>query len=154
MTIRGMDTEVAKQPPDGCVRCRRSWPNATFSQFNEAVARGEKPEYVCDLCLEFPVDEVSQAIDEAQGVERAGISREVKVTGVESQANLIAWRFLTHQYDLPLSFTDLYVEFKNSSQYVYRNVPTAVCEGMIAAPSRGSYFAEQIKTSYQCEKVK
>lgn len=154
MTIRGMDTELARQPPSGCTKCHRGWPTCSFSQFNEAVARGEKPEYICDLCLEFAPDAVSAAIDEAQGEKpKSGISREVVVTGVESKANLIAFRYLTHQYDLPLAFTDLYVEFKNGSKYVYRNVPTAVCEGMIAAPSRGSYFAEQIRTSYPSEKL-
>jgi hypothetical protein len=155
MTIRGVDPELVKQPPSGCIKCRRSWPTASFNSFNDAVARGEAPEYTCDLCLEFAPDETSEAIDEAQGAaptERPLI-REVIVSGVVSRKNIIGWRFVTHRNG-PLAFTDLEVDFKGPKVYRYSGVPTAVCEALFGAPSVGSFFAEQIERSYRCEKIK
>lgn len=153
MTIRGMDTTTAKQPPSGCVRCKREWPNARFSQEAEAVARGEKPEHICDLCLEFASDAISEAIDEAQGVAPTNqIVREVSVTGIVSRKNIVGWRYVTFR-SKPLTFTDLDVEFKGPKLYRYLGVPVVVIEAMIGAASIGSFFSEQIQNSYQCQKL-
>jgi hypothetical protein len=43
----------------------------------------------------------------------------------------------------------LKVEFKNSSQYDYFDVPENVFEGMRNAPSRGQYLAQQVKGIYR-----
>src|SRR5437763_1851545 len=120
MTIRGIDTEVAKQPPSGCVRYKKEWPNARFSREAEAIGRGEHPEHICDLCLEFAPDAISEAISEAtaeRGQESPAqnmfwLIREVRVTEVESKSNVIAFSYVTHRGTKPMSFTDLYVEFK------------------------------------------
>lgn len=154
--------ETAKQPLSGCIKCRRDWPNATFRSEAEAVGRGEDPrfiQHICDLCLEFAPDEISQAIDEAQGEgvnkpTNQGLRRLVHVEGIESKANVIWFSYCTHYGSTPRAFTDLHVGFKGDKQYAYFDVPVAVCEGWYVAPSKGSYFAEMIKSSYRCEKVK
>ena len=43
---------------------------------------------------------------------------------------------------------DLYIEFKNGSQYVYRGVPKEVYEDFISASSPGSFFHDEIKNIY------
>ena len=43
----------------------------------------------------------------------------------------------------------LYVEFLNGGSYQYFDVTIAVYEGMMAAPSKGQYFAQSIKGVYR-----
>jgi len=47
----------------------------------------------------------------------------------------------------------LEVEFKNGGVYAYKDVPTTVHEGLMAADSKGRYLAAVIKPSYACEKI-
>lgn len=154
MTIPNIDFESTKQSPDGCVKCHRHWPTASFNHFNEAVGRGVTPPYVCDLCLEFPVDDVSRAIDEAQEInpEAQQVIREVVVTGIQSRKNIVGWRYVTFR-GAPLTFTDLDVEFKGAKFYRCFKVPVPVIEAMLFAESIGSFFAEHIEHSYQCQKL-
>jgi KTSC domain len=162
MTIRAIDPQIATQLPSGCIKCKRDWPNAHFSREAEAIARGELPAHICDLCLEFAPasDEIAQAIDEAQAPTSFDtLLRTVMVTGIQSKSHLHAFEYVTHRDGKAMAFTDVDVEFYNpdipkSSRYIFRAVPVAVCEAWYAAPSKGSYFAEQIKSSYSCEKLK
>ena len=39
----------------------------------------------------------------------------------------------------------LTVEFQNGGRYEYYDVPDAVFEGMVRAPSKGQYLAQKIK---------
>lgn len=47
----------------------------------------------------------------------------------------------------------LEVEFNSGGVYQYYNVPTAVYQGLMNAPSHGRYFHTQIKNAYQYSKV-
>jgi len=43
---------------------------------------------------------------------------------------------------------ELQVTFRDGSEYEYSNVPSEVWEGLISAPSAGSYFYFNIRESY------
>ncbi len=47
----------------------------------------------------------------------------------------------------------LYVEFTNSSIYLYKNVPIYEYEQLLRAGSPGGYLNAYIKPSYPCEKI-
>ncbi len=47
----------------------------------------------------------------------------------------------------------LYVSFRRSGIYVYSGVPYNVFQNLLAAPSKGKYFATYIKHSYLCSKL-
>lgn len=47
----------------------------------------------------------------------------------------------------------LKVEFKNGGLYDYFDVPQHIYEGMVAAPSKGKYLAQQIKGRYRYARV-
>lgn len=48
----------------------------------------------------------------------------------------------------------LYVRFNNRRKYFYRNVPRRVFEALLAAPSKGIYFNEHIRFSYDYKEIK
>ena len=48
---------------------------------------------------------------------------------------------------------DLDVQFKNGSVYRYHNVAPTIAKQLETADSVGSYFAEYIKNSYECDKL-
>ena len=43
----------------------------------------------------------------------------------------------------------LTVEFQNGGRYEYYDVPDAVFEGMVRAPSKGQYLAQKIKGTFR-----
>ena len=47
----------------------------------------------------------------------------------------------------------LFVTFKSGSTYRYEGVDEATYQGLLAAPSAGSYFASVIKDAYPTERV-
>ena len=48
---------------------------------------------------------------------------------------------------------DLFVKFKNGALWVYHGVPAEEWTGLMAAESKGSYFARNIKKWYPGEPV-
>lgn len=46
----------------------------------------------------------------------------------------------------------LFVRFKNGQEYEYEGVPAGLYQQLLCAPSKGSFFHENIK-SYPCKKV-
>ena len=48
---------------------------------------------------------------------------------------------------------ELHVQFKNGAVWVYRAVPADVYQNMTTAPSKGRYFAQQIKPRFQGSKL-
>ena len=48
---------------------------------------------------------------------------------------------------------DLTVTFKDGAEYVYRNVPQSVFDGLKKSRSAGEYFHRQIKGVYGYEEV-
>ena len=46
------------------------------------------------------------------------------------------------------------VTFNNGSTYQYRDVPIGVYQRLIDAPSKGSYFAEYIRHSFQGSRLR
>lgn len=47
----------------------------------------------------------------------------------------------------------LRVEFKNGSLYDYYDIPGFIFDGLINAPSRGQYLAQNIKGTYRYARV-
>lgn len=47
----------------------------------------------------------------------------------------------------------LQVDFLNGSSYEYKNVPLVVYQGLMEAPSHGSYLNREIKGRYPYEKI-
>jgi hypothetical protein len=47
----------------------------------------------------------------------------------------------------------LEIEFKDSGLYQYFHVPVEVYQGLLAAPSKGAYFHQQIKDVFQYRKL-
>jgi hypothetical protein len=47
---------------------------------------------------------------------------------------------------------ELHVRFLSGAYYVYSGVPQAVYDGLMAAPSKGSYLNREIKNVYQYAK--
>jgi len=47
----------------------------------------------------------------------------------------------------------LHVEFKSGAVYEYYDVPEAEYQGLIDAPSKGSYFHQNIKDRYRYRKI-
>ncbi len=43
---------------------------------------------------------------------------------------------------------ELYVDFLTSGTYIYSDVPKRVFDGLRAAPSKGSYLHQVVKSSY------
>ena len=48
---------------------------------------------------------------------------------------------------------ELFVEFKGRSRYKYSGVQQEDYEDFMSAPSKGSYFADNIKDAYPCQRV-
>ena len=158
----GTSDETTVQVQGGCVKCHRQWPEVTFKKVAEALAAGEKDVApVCDRCWDADPD-LEKAIEEATGVQTVpSLIRFVEVTGIESKTNVVSFKYATHIGGKELVTTLLNVAFKGKTPgefvwYVYRNVPVAVCEAWFVAPmngqSHGSFFAEQIRKSYDSER--
>ena len=49
--------------------------------------------------------------------------------------------------------SELFVKFKNNTEYKYSGVPLHVKEELLNAPSIGQYFNANIKNSYPFEKI-
>jgi len=47
----------------------------------------------------------------------------------------------------------LYVQFLKGSTYSYSNVPSSVYRCLMNAPSKGKYFAANIKNSYSYRRI-
>lgn len=47
----------------------------------------------------------------------------------------------------------LEVEFNNGTVYQYFNVPNFIYSALMSAYSHGEYFAQNIKSNYQCRKI-
>lgn len=175
--VLGQDPEAGKEEKvEGCATCGRTWPAVRFSKAVAEDPTGEsgKP-IVCDSCQDKEATaELAAKIDEAQGIATAlGPTRYVEVEGIESKSNVIKFKYATHLGGEELKMTTLTVWFKGNNKrtpvegqgdfiqaepcYRYFEVPTAVCEGWFAAPahgqSYGSFFAEQIRKSYQSERT-
>lgn len=166
--VIGVDSGESKdetiiQVEGGCAHCRREWPSVTFKKAAGAVFAGEGstlPTMLCDRCFDGD-PELDKAIAEATTGVIPGVIRSVEVTGIESKTNVVSFKYATHIGEKELATTLLNVAFKTKVPgefvwYVFRNIPTAVCEGWFAAPAHGqsfgTYFAAQIKNSYDCEK--
>ncbi|MFN4249932.1 KTSC domain-containing protein [Deinococcus sp.] len=48
----------------------------------------------------------------------------------------------------------LEVAFKNGGLYSYAGVPASVHQGLMSAPSHGSYFAAHIRNRYPTQKLR
>jgi lysyl-tRNA synthetase, class II len=48
----------------------------------------------------------------------------------------------------------LQIEFQNLSIYQYFDVPAAVCEELMQAPSKGAYFNRSIRPKFNFARVK
>lgn len=51
------------------------------------------------------------------------------------------------------STNDLYVQFKSSGLYVYRNVPKEVYDELLNAESKGKYHNKNIKWKYEYKRL-
>lgn len=51
------------------------------------------------------------------------------------------------------SSATLYIQFSNNTMYVYKGVPIVEFEGLINAPSIGSYLHRNIKSMYPYERI-
>lgn len=163
--VLGVDPEGGKEEAvDGCATCHRSWPSVRFSKAVAADQLGESGNpIICDSCQDKEATaELAAKIDEAQGIAIAlGPTRYVEVEGIESKSNVIKFRYATHLGGEELKMTTLTIWFKGKQSaeptanpcYRYFQVPVPILEAWFAAPSFGSYFAEQIKNSYPTEKV-
>lgn len=151
----------------GCSLCGREWPVVTFRETARAIASGHAPggNVICDQCKSsvehhnrFSREgQIAEKVDEAQGVRPAALSRRVIVSGIKSGTNVSSFEYATHYGSTPRILTDLCVVFSvgdNETRYIYHDVPVAVCEAWYAAPSKGGFFIQFIKTSYDSEKVK
>lgn len=49
--------------------------------------------------------------------------------------------------------SDLYVKFKNGSEYKYSGVPQSVYQDLLNAPSIGKYLNSNIKGTYSYEQI-
>lgn len=163
--VLGNDPEAGKEEMvEGCTRCGKSWPAVRFSKAVADDQLGESgTEIVCDSCQDKEATaELAAKFDEAQGIATAlGPTRYVEVEGIESRSNVIKFKYATHMGGEELKMTTLTVWFKGKQTaepaanpcYRYFQVPVPILEAWFAAPSFGSYFAEQIKNSYPTEKV-
>ena len=48
--------------------------------------------------------------------------------------------------------SNLYVEYRRG-EYIYKNVPKKVYDGLLAAESKGKYMCAEIKGKYEYEKL-
>lgn len=48
--------------------------------------------------------------------------------------------------------SNLYVEYRRG-EYVYKNVPKKVYDGLLAAESKGKYMSAEVKGKYEYERV-
>lgn len=51
------------------------------------------------------------------------------------------------------SSATLYIQFSNNTMYIYKGVPIVEFEGLINAPSIGSYLHRNIKSLYPYERI-
>lgn len=65
-----------------------------------------------------------------------------------TSSNLDAVRWL---HDGSQSFLE--VRFRSGSTYLYTGVPEAVYDALMAAPSKGVYFAANVKWAYSYQRV-
>lgn len=49
---------------------------------------------------------------------------------------------------------ELFITFKNGSTYKYENVPEMTYKILLSSPSKGKYFADNIKNIYVSTKIK
>ena len=47
---------------------------------------------------------------------------------------------------------ELHVQFLSGACYIYNDVPAAVFEDLMNAPSKGSFLNREVKGTYQCTK--
>lgn len=52
------------------------------------------------------------------------------------------------EIDYDLKTERLYITFRNRRNYAYLDVPRAVYEALLAAPSKGRFFNENIRDRY------
>lgn len=165
--ILGQDPEAAPSEGrgiagGGCINCHKEWPAVTFRKLGEAFTNGETAPVKCDSCWPSALQtEIAAKIDEATGIAFVPLTRYVHVEGIESKTNVTAFKYATHIGQKALVVTDVQVWFKGKQVpdeippnpcWIYKNVPVAVLEAWYAAPSIGSYFATQIKSSYDAER--
>lgn len=48
---------------------------------------------------------------------------------------------------------ELYIEFKGGARYKYSGVPEDDYDGLMGAPSKGQFFASNIKDAYPYQRV-
>lgn len=67
------------------------------------------------------------------------------------------WKVLKSSNIKAIKYDDLSkeldIEFVNGMQYRYDNVPISIVTGLEGASSKGSYFAQNIKTRYICKRL-
>jgi KTSC domain len=51
------------------------------------------------------------------------------------------------------STKELQIRFCSGTSYVYENVPATVHAALMAADSKGTFFFEHIRETYQCHKL-
>ena len=64
---------------------------------------------------------------------------------------VVSSNILSIGYDA--STETLEIEFQTGAVYQYYNVPSSVFETLMAAPSKGQFFASQIRNSYPFARV-
>jgi hypothetical protein len=47
----------------------------------------------------------------------------------------------------------LEIQFHKSGVYRYSGVPNVLCQGLMAAVSKGQYFSRHIKDRFPCQKI-
>jgi hypothetical protein len=67
------------------------------------------------------------------------------------RARVISTNIASIGYDMPT--TTFEIEFKAGGIYQYYGVSIGVYNALMGAPSKGTYFATNIKPNYRCLKV-
>ena len=126
-----------------CVKCGRGWPSTTF--------RGMY--YKGDILLRAPNDLTCDAcLNQKTEPDTKDYLRTIIIAGIKSETNVMGFSYQTHDRGA-LTTTTLRVHFTGGETYEYSQVPLVVCEAWLAAPSKGSYFIEQIKNSYPARRT-
>ena len=51
------------------------------------------------------------------------------------------------------SVMTLELKFKNGYEYAYKAIPQRIFNELMASPSKGKYFVDNIKDKYECKRI-
>ena len=90
-------------------------------------------------------------IRKAEAALRRAAHKAVHGTREERSGRVISSALTEVRYDAPSG--DLDIRFVSGKIYRYFNVPPEVYEGLVAAPSKGTFFNAHIKEKYDYHEV-